>query len=167
MKSYNYVLNYEDGAGGASKSFTAVNDTRALMFVCFSVNSLLDISANDAELGAFVNVRLFDTTDNICLIATLSRSAIKAIIQPVEQIRAGEELKFTLRPGGVNYILQARLLLNNLSTELLTLFNTPEEDFILPACYSTIAEAQRDLQYLTELCKIAEFNLEADPQKTW
>jgi len=69
--------------------------------------------------------------------------------------------------GADNFMWQTVKLLGVLSDIFLNQFNTPDKAFSLPVGYLSTADAKRDLQYLAEFCKIAQYQLAGDPARSW
>ena len=65
----------------------------------------------------------------------------------------------TLALGSADYKEQLILIFRQLADIYLDQFNIPDSDFPTPAGYLNANDARRDLQYLTEYLKIAQFQL--------
>jgi len=69
--------------------------------------------------------------------------------------------------GGMDFKEQAIKVLGILADKCLEQFNVPDAIFPCPPGYLSTADAKRDLQYLTEFCKIAQYQLKGTDIKSW
>ena len=69
--------------------------------------------------------------------------------------------------GGMDFKDQAIKVLGILADICLQEFNVPDAIFNCPPGYLSTADAKRDLQYLTEFCKIAQYQLKGTDVKKW
>ena len=69
--------------------------------------------------------------------------------------------------GGMDFKEQAIKVLGILADICLKQFNIPDDVFPCPPGYLSIKNAKRDLQYLTEFCKIAQYQLQGSENKSW
>lgn len=79
------------------------------------------------------------------------------------------QVVMTLLLGSKEYDLQLAELLEKLADAYLQEFNTPDSYLAkkLPAGARHVEDEKRKLQYLTEWCKIAAFQLRGHPASSW
>lgn len=180
MTTYNFRYIHSKNSFSETKELNAFAD--AIQFAADQSYLLIDEAGfiNNDALGKFQRVEIDHIPTNF-QIAALSVDQIIAVKKAVQLIKYPQlinknEIKdqnscsnFMLQVffGGKDYQSQAVEILSIMADLYLMEFNVPDEAFICPPTYLNIADAKRDLQYLAEFCKIAQFQLQGTDIKSW
>jgi len=169
MTQFEFHYHYAEGEivdAKECKDFPA-----AVKYAADQFTLLQEEGAVDPEMGKFIDVDIVHHRSGYT-VGTLDRDQLYGIkfstqFSTVNNIDNSKFVNIQLQVGHVNFIDQARDLLSLLADLSLQQFNVPDEDFPLPCTYLNVQDAKRDLQYLTEFCKIAQFQLAGDPSRHW
>ncbi len=166
-----YIFEYHYTAGSFTEAKECKEFPAAVKFAADQFALLQEEGAVDPEMGFFQHLNIVHQRTGY-VVGTLNRQQLFAIKFSTQFSTKQLDDDYTqasivLIMGGVNYIEQARVLLGMLADLSLQQFNLPNGELNIPVTYLNVDDARRDLQYLTEFCKIAQFQLSGDSSRHW
>jgi len=170
LPTYEFIFRYQVGHIASNKDCKSFAD--AVDYAADQFALLQEPGAVVEDMGNFLQVEIIHSRTRYT-IATLYPAELMARKNAVTVNVCSNDpdnyrsITLQIQLGGMDFIAQAERVLGIMADQYLEQFNLPDASFPLPCTYLNVPDAKRNLQYLVEFIKIAQFQLSGNSARTW